>query len=75
MEQMENELQQTEDQNQDLYELKKKKAKLQGVMVKADNLTETQERTLTAKANRKIEKKIKELFLQLEDEQEKVETE
>ena len=75
MEQMENKLQQTEGQNKDLYELKKKKAKLQGVMVKADNLTETQERTLTAKANRKIEKKIKELFLQLEDEQEKVETE
>ena len=36
-EEMEDELRQTEDQNKDLYELKKKKAKMQGVMVKANN--------------------------------------
>ena len=34
---MEDDLRQTKEQNKDLYELNKKKAKIQGVMVKANN--------------------------------------
>ena len=46
---------------------------LKGINLEEQLLTENQERMLAAKANSKLEKKIKERFLQLEDEQEEVE--
>ena len=65
---MEDELRETENQNKDLYELKKKKTKMQGVMIKDDNTKRSSTKEKVRKGKRhKRNKQPRDIEIKLEE--------